>query len=1156
MKKENSTNDNDSILYEPIARVEEFGGEEEGSRSKEGIALSVPSDFYFTDTKESLTTTGSKSGYPFFIEDSDRIGATLIPSADFAAAKTRLQVLHAWEVNAANLMFFLASILAVGYVIFSLNRIIEIWSYSGKLPPLTWAEETIQFLLRATAFLFAFVFTLSIVAHWKLTQEQFWTAILLWVGILCSSPLASSNTGEKHSFIRESFDKAVFSSVVYLYLLLSAHSYRMLDGKPSFIYKDKIAFILFYFSAQLCFGIIANVSFGFAPFTQIFMWARLLVDGLHFFRVTLAVILSTALDLRLLICILHELELTSSFLTSTPYLEHREKQLGFRCFVYQSTLFFTIISFLTVYPVLIIPSQILHLNYRGILPSTVIQLYTPAGSLGLHIAYFAWTSILAYVTLPPRSVAQIVRYRISKLRRLFLLAFNKKISILAPAADNQSCFIDEEYLMESFQCHSNHYSESYPCITPLRYLHREWSECIDSKSQNLYDLRNQYINERLSGLIEVKRKDMLAHCEDQLRGTTGYGDREANAKMLIFSDCPSDAGFVNNFAIPGVAHYPEYRLLDCSSERSCATQLRNKISEKYLSNDCYDNFTASRFINRPPNERFEIAINIREGDLAGIVGASHEGMNRNVLFNHIKAPHLKNSQTKSLRHLQNIYKKNSSKTYRRLNLRKNLFVMETQVLLAQAAYLSYIPGNPKEEPSNQRISTARLLNTAASRKYEELFPDDLKDVIGSESRMNFEPYEHKYFDDGTMFLVEPSEAALENGFAIFRQISNLSNSTHATVLLGHDRVIVSFSGTRDSKNWATNSKIGRSVLHKVLPSFEYELAHEAEGNAAKEGHLKYQKLVVVDELTKSGAMTNEINSEAIDKNRANKMNVRRSHSELGISSLRFTQQNSNSAVSDLSTRAKTKYGSMDMPIFRNMRRKRSFRNENLASTMAHELMTLGQAKVHSGFVQAYLCVRKQLMGALVELFGGDEHFRYRSSIDEHQQTPLAKGLPLFFCGHSLGGALATFAAYESAKYSRKIGLISRQQVSCTTFGCPMVGNAIFKKQYERLVETHWRFEIASDPVHSLPSSILNYTHVGVRVLLDRNGFLIIDPSLVEVNWWGSTPNLYVKYKLHARASYIRALHLYCQLYKDGEDDLDNTFWTFPIKVQTNSVFQQ
>jgi hypothetical protein len=114
-------------------------------------------------------------------------------------------------------------------------------------------------------------------------------------------------------------------------------------------------------------------------------------------------------------------------------------------------------------------------------------------------------------------------------------------------------------------------------------------------------------------------------------------------------------------------------------------------------------------------------------------------------------------------------------------------------------------------------------------------------------------------------------------------------------------------------------------------------------------------------------------------------------------------------------------------------------------------------------------------------------------------------------------------------------------------------NAVFQERYERLVETHWRFEFAADPIPKLPG-ILNYVHVGVQVLLDQSGMMLVDPSLVEVQWWGRLGNPYLGIRLHLRASYLRALQVYCAKYRGGEDTLADRFWEWPIRWQTQGLF--
>ena len=52
-------------------------------------------------------------------------------------------------------------------------------------------------------------------------------------------------------------------------------------------------------------------------------------------------------------------------------------------------------------------------------------------------------------------------------------------------------------------------------------------------------------------------------------------------------------------------------------------------------------------------------------------------------------------------------------------------------------------------------------------------------------------------------------------------------------------------------------------------------------------------------------------------------------------------------------------------------------------------------------------------------------------------------------GHSLGGALATLAAYDLAA---ELGL---SHVQCITFGAPRVGNSVFVADYNRHVPDTW-----------------------------------------------------------------------------------------------------
>jgi len=91
--------------------------------------------------------------------------------------------------------------------------------------------------------------------------------------------------------------------------------------------------------------------------------------------------------------------------------------------------------------------------------------------------------------------------------------------------------------------------------------------------------------------------------------------------------------------------------------------------------------------------------------------------------------------------------------------------------------------------------------------------------------------------------------------------------------------------------------------------------------------------------------------------------------------------------------------------------------------------------------------------------------------------------PIFFTGHSLGGALATLAAAK------------REAVALYTFGAPRVGNAAFAEVVADVV--HHRLVYGSDPVPGLlrGSNLrggIVYQHTGVLHRLHPDGALAID----------------------------------------------------------------
>jgi triacylglycerol lipase len=89
--------------------------------------------------------------------------------------------------------------------------------------------------------------------------------------------------------------------------------------------------------------------------------------------------------------------------------------------------------------------------------------------------------------------------------------------------------------------------------------------------------------------------------------------------------------------------------------------------------------------------------------------------------------------------------------------------------------------------------------------------------------------------------------------------------------------------------------------------------------------------------------------------------------------------------------------------------------------------------------------------------------------------------PVWFCGHSLGAAMATICAYRC-----KQSAITRDPQELHTFGSPRVGC----RKYIRHAEvTHYRWVHNNDVVTRVPPVFLGYRHCGDELYFDRYGRL-------------------------------------------------------------------
>ncbi|KAK4535599.1 hypothetical protein CDCA_CDCA05G1624 [Cyanidium caldarium] len=127
------------------------------------------------------------------------------------------------------------------------------------------------------------------------------------------------------------------------------------------------------------------------------------------------------------------------------------------------------------------------------------------------------------------------------------------------------------------------------------------------------------------------------------------------------------------------------------------------------------------------------------------------------------------------------------------------------------------------------------------------------------------------------------------------------------------------------------------------------------------------------------------------------------------------------------------------------------------------------AAIHAGFAEAFRSIRDAV----------------RRVVDYFVES----GVPeLYFTGHSLGGAMATLAALDTAQR-----VSPSVRVRMYNFGSPRVGNAVFARTFNQHVPTAYRLVNDADVVARMPRTIsMDYHHVGFTVLVNPDGALWVE----------------------------------------------------------------
>jgi triacylglycerol lipase len=122
-----------------------------------------------------------------------------------------------------------------------------------------------------------------------------------------------------------------------------------------------------------------------------------------------------------------------------------------------------------------------------------------------------------------------------------------------------------------------------------------------------------------------------------------------------------------------------------------------------------------------------------------------------------------------------------------------------------------------------------------------------------------------------------------------------------------------------------------------------------------------------------------------------------------------------------------------------------------------------------------------VMAALGAL--GNVHSGFNREVDDLWPLMVellkADSLPVWFCGHSLGGAMATICTYRC-----KASAIVRDPQELHTFGSPRVG---CKRWIRHADVMHYRWVHNNDIVTRVPPVLMGYRHCGNEIYLDRYG---------------------------------------------------------------------
>jgi len=377
-----------------------------------------------------------------------------------------------------------------------------------------------------------------------------------------------------------------------------------------------------------------------------------------------------------------------------------------------------------------------------------------------------------------------------------------------------------------------------------------------------------------------------------------------------------------------------------------------------------------------------------------------------------------------------------------------------------------------------------------------------------------------------------------HGFVLLKSMFDPVNETFAMIVrhTASKKVVVAFRGTKSSVHWKNNLNYTKRDLDVLeLPTSQYDasdgmedfftaLSHSGMGETAAD----FANSDDENEDEDDDEEYNEGADDEVDSSEGGRKSET-SHSSGGIKRTFSTRSTFvDGAGKSVKYVASTIGGGLESVM------EATAGLVTSAAKITPILQGIVKPHVHSGFWKAYEGVRDFV------------HTEVRNALKEQPGH-------LFFTGHSLGGALATFAALDVQVHTlprlnkyhyhrwleeetsttnasgasatpfsgplasagrgnapvspnasptprrnwKKSRAFRKIKLSMYNYGSPKVGNGSFATLFNKFVPDAFRIVVDGDVVTTLPPT--GYKHIGTEIVVDAKGAgsIIIDPSFVE-----------------------------------------------------------